>query len=255
MAVTVSPSPAVSSAIMQEVSQQNRALRVKLDGLIQASRLDRARLAATGLRINTGELYRLALSDPQVFSRLRKRKAVNTAVQILLDKSGSMRDRLEVARRAALSVACALEPMRGTAVACAAFPIAGGRNSVGILPLTRFEERVPVTASRYESLTAQGGTPLAEALWWCASEIMGRKEERKMILVVTDGQPDDTDSTREIIQRCLHSGIEMIGLGIQVQAVGALLPDWCVIQGMDQLAPAMFQVLERKLTYNFAHIA
>ena len=164
MAVAIRPPAAVASQIGQEVSQQTRALRVRLDGLIQASRLDRSRLASTGIRINTGELYRLALSDPQVFSRLRKRNAINTAVQILLDKSDSMRHRLEIARKAALAVACALQYINGTAVACAAFPVVGVGNAVGILPLTRFDERVAVTASRYESFDAQGGTPLAEAL-------------------------------------------------------------------------------------------
>jgi cobaltochelatase CobT len=255
MAVAIPPPAAVASQIGQEVSQQTRALRVRLDGLIQASRLTRARLAPTGLRINTRELYRLSLSDPRVFSRYRKRKAVNTAVQILLDKSGSMRHRLEIARRAAMAVACALQCIRGTAVACAAFPVPVVRNAVGILPLTRFDERVAVTASHYESFDAQGGTPLAEALWWCASEILGRREERKMILVVTDGQPDDSESAREIIQRCLNSGIEMIGLGIEVQAVKVLFPDWCVIQDIEQLAPAMFKVLERKLTRGFTESA
>jgi nitric oxide reductase activation protein len=166
-----------------------------------------------------------------------------------------MRHRLEVARRAALAVACALRSLTGTAVACAAFPAQGARNAVGILPLTRFDERVAATASRYESFEARGGTPLAEALWWCASEILGRREERKIILVVTDGQPDDSDSARQIIQRCLQSGIEMIGLGIESQAVKALFPNWCVIQDLEQLVPALFKVLEQKLTRNSADSA
>jgi cobaltochelatase CobT len=255
MAVAVRPSAAAPSAMAQEVTQQTRSLRVKLDGLIQASKLDRARLASTGLRIGTRELYRLTLSDPDVFLRFHRRRAINTAVQILLDKSGSMRHRLDIARRAALAVACALRSLTGTAVACAAFPAQGARNAVGVLPLTRFDERVTATASRYESLDAKGGTPLAEALWWCAAEILGRREERKIILVVTDGQPDDSDSARQIIQRCLESGIEMIGLGIEVQAVKTLFPDWCVVQDMQQLAPALFKVLERKLTRHSAESA
>ena len=47
----------------------------------------------------------------------------------------------------------------------------------------------------------------------------------------------------------------MIGLGIEVQAVKALFPDWCVIQDMEQLAPGMFKVLERKLTHSIAESA
>ena len=57
-------------------------------------------------------------------------------------------------------------------------------------------------------------TPLHEALWYAALSVMSTREERKVIMVLTDGQPDDVDAAKAIIKRIEATGIELFGIGI-----------------------------------------
>jgi nitric oxide reductase activation protein len=151
---------------------------------------------------------------------------------------------IEVARRSALATALALESIHGTSVNCVAF---GKQRSVTVL--TGFGERVEPTAHRYGAIEAEGGTPLAEALWCCAPEILARKEKRKILLVITDGEPNDFNAARRIIHNYLDAGIEAIGLGIELTNIRDLFPVSAVIHDLTQLPKALFQLLQQGFTH------
>ena len=113
-----------------------------------------------------------------------------------------------------------------------------------------FAERARRVAGRFD-LAAAGGTPLATALWRAGYELSQRPEPRRLLVVATDGEPDDVESARRIVGRCRAGGIEVIGLGIgqrlaEVRAVfGAR--DATAIIALTELAPALFALLERRL--------
>ncbi len=240
--------PAQGQALVAEVKIQTRALLTRLEALVQACRQERSRLSLCGKQIDTRELHRLAVSDLQVFSTLQRRQTVNTAVQIVLDASSSMKhSRIEVARRSALAAALALQSIPGTTVNCVAF---GKKHHVTVL--TCFGERVERTAPRYAAIEAEGSTPLAEALWWCATALLFRQEERKIMLVITDGEPNDRNTARDVIQRYLNSGIEAIGLGIELPMIEDLFPTSQIIHSVQQLPNALFRLLEQALTRHSA---
>ncbi|MEW5976404.1 MAG: VWA domain-containing protein [Acidobacteriota bacterium] len=241
-------SPSQGQALITEVKNQTRALLTRLEALVQASRQERSRLSLCGKQIDTRELHRLVVSDLQVFRTLRRRQTVNTAVQIVLDASSSMKNsRIEVARRSALAAALALQSIPGTTVNCMAF---GKKHHVTVL--TCFGERVERTSPRYAAIEAEGSTPLAEALWWCATTLLFRPEERKILLVITDGEPNDRNAARDIIQRCLNSGIEAIGLGIELPLIEDLFPTAQIIHSVQQLPKTLFRLLEEALTRHSA---
>ena len=55
---------------------------------------------------------------------------------------------------------------------------------------------------------ASGGTPLFGALFWAVDALLQQREERKLLLVVTDGEPYQVDACKEAIRRCWLVGIE-----------------------------------------------
>ena len=145
----------------------------------------------------------------------------DTAVQILLDRSGSMgssRGRgptgaprpIEVARAACYALALALQALPGIAVAAAAFP---GLRPDEVAVLANFHERVDRQASRFASLEAGGGTPLAEALLWAAGRLLGQRPTRRIVLLVSDGAYDP-NLARAMAARLSAAGIEILGIGI-----------------------------------------
>ena len=169
-------------------------------------------------------------------------------IVFILDRSGSMTRRLSLAGQAVLSLLLALDTLPGVASWAAAFP---GSADDRIVPLKGFEEHTTRIAGRLTGLWSSGSTPLANALWRTGHELLQRPEPRRVVVVATDGEPDDLDGVNDILARCRASGIDVIGLGIgqsldRVQAVFGVRHA-AAIATLEALAPALFAVLERQL--------
>ena len=226
---------------IQEARQACNALRTRLGGLLQTKVLARAAGGRRG-RLDTGQLHRLAVSDPRVFRIKAERVGIDTAVHILLDCSGSMVRRIHLACQACYAVASALEASRIN-VAVTAFP--GTQTPDGsystIAPVIRHGQKVNPNVD----LSPAGGTPMGEALWWVMQEMLMVKENRKIILVVTDGEPDSMMSATQALDQGRRAGFEIYGLGIVSQSVSELMPSKSkVVSSMSELPGAMFSLLE-----------
>lgn len=229
---------------VQEARQASTALRTRLGGLLQTKVLTRTAGGRRG-RLDTGQLHRLAVSDPRVFRIKAERVGIDTAVHILLDCSGSMVRRIHLACQACYAVASALEASRIN-IAVTAFP--GTQTPDGsystIAPVIRHGQKV----SPNLDLSPAGGTPMGEALWWVMQEMLPLAEKRKLVLIVTDGDPDSVDCAIQAIEQGRRAGFEIYGIGITSQAIMGLLPGRSVVvNAMPELAPAMFTLLENAI--------
>ena len=229
---------------IQEARQASTALRSRLGGLLQTKVLARAAGGRRG-SLDTGQLHRLAVSDPRVFRIKAERVGIDTAVHILLDCSGSMVRRIHLACQACYAVASALEASRIN-IAVTAFP--GTQTPDGsystIAPVIRHGQKVTPNLD----LSPAGGTPMGEALWWVMQEMLPLVEKRKLVLIVTDGDPDSVDCATQAIEQGLMAGFEIYGIGITSQAIMGLLPGRSVVvNAMPELAPAMFTLLENAI--------
>lgn len=71
------------------------------------------------------------------------------------------------------------------------------------------------------------------------------KENHKIILVVTDGEPDSITSATQALDHGRRAGFEIYGLGIVSQSVGDLMPGKSKVVGtMSELPEAMYSLLE-----------
>lgn len=233
------------SDLIAHARSATSALRVRLGALVEATLEEDDSLESSGSFIDNRLLYRTAVGDNKIFVNVDEEIGVSTAFVILFDRSGSMSGRIDVAREAALSVSMALNEIPGMAVACAAFP--SHMSQTGVLPLTHFGETPLRTAGRYQAVNASGGTPMTEAIWWGACQLAMREEPRKIMLVVTDGDPDRVESCRNTIRIVSNCGVEMMGLGVMSQSVVGLFPVHAVIDNTNQLATAMFGMLQSAL--------
>lgn len=232
---------------VHRVRATTAALSSRLTGLVQASRHQSCLPKRTGRKVDTRVLTRLAKKDPRVFKDEQIKAAVNTAVVILLDRSGSMGGtKIAVALDAVLASSLALDAIPGVSVCTAAFP--GGQRGweAQVVPMTRFGQSVRATTKHY-CIDATGGTPLAEALYWGASQLLNRPEPRKIVLVATDGEPNDPAATQSAINRLANEGIELLGLGIQHQGVANYFRNHAVVQNLTELPKAVFGMLQSEL--------
>ena len=229
----------------QESIAASRALRTRLQALMQARTLRRTAPGRYG-RLDGRLLHRLSVQNPRVFLRREEVPGVNTAVHILLDISGSMYRRIHLATSACYAVASALSGIPGINVGVTAFPATTPNDIPGVCPLVRHGQRVGTGFD----VPATGSTPLAEALWWIAKTMLSLKENRKILLLITDGQPDNSQKALEALHMLQNLGTEVMGIAIQSPELARLLPIQANIDNMNDLAGAMFGILGSSLIHN-----
>ena len=222
------------------------ALRARLQGLVQASKQKRSTPASSGHRLDSRVLTRLRVGDTRVFNRKEEKRAVNTAVCMLLDSSGSMGNstllnKMGIASRACFVASEALYSIPGVRTAIATFKGFDNR----VFPMVDFGEKPD--HSRF-NITGSGGTRLGHALWWAWGELCLRRETRKICIAFSDGDTGDGPVTQAAIKRMRESGIEVIGIGIQDTSIKRYLPDnHRIIKNLDQFTPALLELLREKL--------
>ena len=227
--------------------QASIALRTRLQGLLQARTQKRCRIGRRGA-LHPGSLHRLQTGNPRIFRREAEQTGLNTAVHILLDVSGSMSGApIVLARQACFAVAKALENIKGVNPAVTAFPAMASTSSV--FPIMRHGQKVPDSFD----INASGGTPLAAALWWVMQTMLFLREQRKIILIITDGVPDSTHAATHVVGVAQKLGFEVYGLGIRDEHISHLLPQTSrVINDLPDLAPTMFDMLQDALLKGWA---
>lgn len=151
------------------------------------------------------------------------------AVLLLLDLSQSTADRdsrgvsvLDVERKAAAIVTTAVEAA-DDAIAVHGFN-SEGRERVRYLRIKNFEESMDaVVRSRLAGLGSSHSTRLGSALRHAGSYLVRRRAFRKVLLVLTDGEPSDIDvpdpqylaeDSRRAVQHLRRRGIDTFAFGI-----------------------------------------
>jgi hypothetical protein len=158
--------------------------------LLDAPTIELSRAATSGPRL--GDLVRIR-TDQRVFLRRSRRVKVGTAVAICLDVSGSMNSRLKTAASAAGAMAKALSDAGGN-VACWHFGSVSRR-----VPLRRISRAVTFGSTRTD-------LAIADARNW----LLAQPQEKKVVAVFTDGQPDLPDLCVAQVQACNRTSIALL---------------------------------------------
>ena len=241
--------------LLARVQAESARLNARLQGLVQANRMDRPRPVRRGRRLDTRRLHRVAVADDRIFARRAHHSAPNTAVHLLVDLSGSMAaavdrndrsvtTRTESALESALALALALDGIPGVTVATTAFPGRAG-TADRVTRMVQHGQSPRACAGAFIQ-SARGGTPMAQALWFAAADLLACREERRMLMVLTDGEPDDTPEALRLLGLCRQAGIEAVGVGIGVD-VRHLFQTAIEVTEAKDLKGALFGVAERLL--------
>ncbi|MBP1153077.1 nitric oxide reductase activation protein [Methylocaldum sp. RMAD-M] len=242
--------PKDGQGLLDKTVRESSRIRATLQGLVQASRLNRPALKASGRKVSGNRLHRLATGDARVFERRSPQPAPNTAVHVLLDRSPSMEHtvvheqkpvgrRIDIAWEACVALVLALEGIPGVNPAVTAFPGHQGRAD-SVYRVMDHAQRVRQRAPHF-GFDTDGGTPLAQGLWYAASRLLACREPRKLILALTDGEPDCLEATRDILARCAASGIEVVGIGLGIE-VSHLFECSISIMQLHELRARLFEL-------------
>ena len=227
---------------LDAVLKSSNGMSTRLQALLQAELLKRSFPSRRG-KLDPHRLNRM-FYNPKIFLRHEKQKGLNTHLHILLDSSGSMRERMDLATSSAYALVKALVHVKGVTSSLTTFPGGPNRKFNTVCPLISPGER-PTTKIK---VSPTGSTPLGPALWWAMQQDAIRDEDRKIILILTDGMPDDMNRSKRALRRAVALGFEIYAIGIQSDHVRLLLPNQHrVINHLGELSPALFHLLQNKL--------
>ena len=240
----------LSERARTQAKSTTNALRARLQALLQSSQLVRERNANRG-KLDTRKLHRISTGDAKIFLARSIRQGLNTAIHILLDSSGSMHgQKMDLACTACYSVAQSLYLVPGVSLAVTAFPgdpdssihCNGGDNSYCTVgPILEHGQKLHCQFM----LSARGSTPMDAAIWWVLQQMLFLAQSRKIILIISDGEPDNFTATQKAIQAAQENGHEVYGIGIEDTGLQRLLPENSkIIRSIHELPGAMFGVLQ-----------
>jgi len=218
------------------------AVRSKLQGLLQAQTREKKWLHTRGKRVDGKRLSRAAMANPFVFIQRDIQKRPDTAVHVLLDNSGSMYDRQQTANQAAVSLALAVSSIPKCDIAVSAFP---GLSDSSVCPIIQRGQSVRACLNRFD-IQSTGSTPLAEAMLFSAGELAKSRREKKVLIIVTDGDPDDAHTVR-YMSRVIEGHIDVYAIGIQSNSVSCLFKNWTVINDVKELQSSLFDIAGKVL--------
>ena len=237
-------------AILTLSASESAQIRARLRGMVQSSQDNRNHAKRHGLRVATHRLAASQAGESRLFIQRQPRIAPNAAVHLLVDISGSMgkpigegnRKYFHVANEAALALAMALEGIPGVVPAVSYFPGIHQEVSIALLPKQSVRHRAACFDQK-----PRGCTPMAQAMWFAANSLLAQKQKRKLMIVLTDGDPDDWAATHDIVDRCRRSGFELLGIGIQTRSVEKFFPQSIVINDVKDIKRELFEVTQQLL--------
>jgi len=237
-------------AILTLSASESAQIRARLRGMVQSSQDNRNHAKRQGLRVATHRLAASQAGESRLFIQRQPRIAPNAAVHLLVDISGSMgkpigegnRKYFHVANEAALALAMALEGIPGVVPAVSYFPGIHQEVSIALLPKQSVRHRAACFDQK-----PRGCTPMAQAMWFAANSLLAQKQKRKLMIVLTDGDPDDWAATHDIVDRCRRSDFELLGIGIQTRSVEKFFPQSIVINDVKDLKRELFEVTQQLL--------
>lgn len=215
-------------------------LDAQLSGLMQSIVLNRGGHTSRG-KLDPRKVYRLNVNNPRVFYRKEERLKFNAQVVILADCSGSMQGQRE--EMASISTYALARSLR---------KIPGIRTDVYYYSAVTFERALSQSdhISRFSRMQASGGTPTGSAVENALSFFNYWDDSRKIILLVTDGEAQDMEYLRYVLQVAARNNVEVFGVGIDcgaIEEVSEQIKDCKVIKHIRELPSAMFAMLRKAL--------
>jgi cobalamin biosynthesis protein CobT len=244
-------------------------MRRKLERAIQAKQRREWDGSKEYGRLDSKRLVAAVTGVPTVFKERREAPALNTAISMLIDLSGSMSGpKVQLAEQAAICLCEALDKT-GIAYEVLGFCNRSGHVDKMVEKFVNDESNADHEYSRWSPLdmyvfkdygerlreahTAMGAISScsggdnsdSEALLYAYARLASRPEPKKIMLVLSDGFPASWCSygtkhlyqhLRNVVADIAKSGTHIIGIGINSDAVKQFYPKYVVLEDLDDLS-------------------
>jgi cobalamin biosynthesis protein CobT len=220
-------------------------------------------------QISSRHLYKLHDKNyRKPFRTMQKKEVNNVAVEMLIDLSGSMSgSRIDVAQKSAIAMAEALNDIGIT------FEVTGFHSEydhrIGARGVTAdynrrseamrykvYKSFDAISLNGLERISVGQQNPDGEAVKWAAQRLSLRNQPRKILLVLSDGQPCTSEGNMSVLNNDLKQAvkkiekktdIEVIAIGIQTDSVKHFYNNYVIVDDLKKLPTTVLSKLTRMI--------
>jgi hypothetical protein len=220
-------------------------------------------------RLQLSKVWKQRTGNYRLFQRKIEPDPLDVAFSLLVDESGSMnrKQKYLVARQAAILCAEALEgiavPFEVIGYSTEASEAVMAHN-YGHVPVFQyrhirhsrlqhrlyktFDEGYRSVRTRLVHVAPRFNNWDEEHLAFAARRLAGRSESVRVIIIISDGQPNgNVHNLSETVSELEQRGFRIIAVGIEDEYVEEIYPNHVVVQDMSQLAEELITLLEGEL--------
>jgi cobalamin biosynthesis protein CobT len=237
------------SALAQKLRLELFATKMMFERYKDRGRLDQRRLHVLGMG-TTADVFMRRIEQPEM----------DTAISLLIDASASMEcgNKIRLAAQVAYLLSSTLETLNipNEVLSFTA------RTRYGIRP-SGYDRTIPLEHYIHKSFTSRLNHCMeamnrigsfmcentdGESVLWAAARLATRKEKRRILFVLSDGNPQngDTDSDKldahlkEVVKMVSKHGIECVGIGILTDCVKEYYPHNVVVNNINDLVSTAY---------------
>lgn len=272
-------SPSMTKSLMDKVDHMVAPLQKDLERAIAARSLATRSHGHRSGKLHAANLSRLRFNDDRVFSRKHESTSKDVAVQLVVDCSGSMNgSKIHTAAQAAYALSAVLDRLniknevigfttkeigstaqKELSDTVRSSSIRFSRIEGLYMPILKgYEERMTVNVKErfgwLPNTNILRSNVDGESVEIAARRLLARREESKVMLVLSDGYPaaaghrgDLEAHLKRVVKDIAASGVRIVGIGIQSDAVNKFYPKSMVIQNVEDLPGVVIKELRHLL--------
>jgi hypothetical protein len=254
------------------IESQSKLARKRMARMLLAESLARTETHKRSGKLDRRSYVRVAQGSERAYKRVYKTKTMTSAVQIIVDCSGSMSGRINLCANLSTLFAKIFDPLQipfeilGYGCTHARANIDSLKNqgytrvdgNVTII-FKEFHEKFSAVKHRLGSMPSSAiyGTLDADTIYWGASRLLKVQADRRIQLVLLDGSPEsvsygDSGLYRETLKKVnglvLTTGIEQVAIGIMTEAPKQFFKNWIICNDMSDFIKTGIDTLGKKLT-------
>lgn len=249
-------------------------------------------------RLHAPNLHRIMAGDDRVFTRREEAPSLDTAVSLVIDCSGSMNGtRMVLATETSFAVGSVLARLN-VAFECLGFTDNGEDPRISTKEyktavaeadaIAKIIRHIPIVMPKFKTFEERwtqpvqrrfahvfnsrgysgdcgfrmGSTPEGCGIEFAARRLLARPEQRKIMLVMTDGEPCGAvynprshedyyaygRQSEAMVKSISAAGIDLVGIGIQHDGPEGYYPHHMTIQNVEEMPKQLLQLLKKFMT-------
>lgn len=239
----------------------SRAFGNQIRRYLQAQRRTRVNREQYHGKLDKSSLVKLAMPpidggewNKKLFYDLDRRKEMNTCIHVLTDWSGSMQgSKMCHAADASGRLVHVFDRVLNVPVQLAAFTNGATRCDIGLIKAFKDRsispENIAENFSKFYSYSSANND--ADSVMWAYNQLIPRKEDRKILIVLSDGAPagswqgESSANLRHVCKQIEKEGkVELYGVGICSQAVKNYYSNHKVLNSSEEINNVLFDIIK-----------